>query len=103
MKRPPKRYIGFLFEPGRATRREVQAALDAAWRRAAPAQPSPMRLVLCESGTGVLVVPRGRERDARDSLAAPAAGGAGVRITPVVTSGTIAAVKVRLKAVARPR
>ena len=94
VKRPPKRYVGLRFTPEAATRREVASAVEAAWKAGASPGPAP-RLLVCESGAAIVVVPRGDERAARAAFgAAPA--GARVALTPVVTSGTIASVKARL-------
>jgi len=98
VKRPPKRYLGLRFAPASASRREVSAAVEAAWRRekgrAGRAAP---RLLVCEDGVGIVVVARGEERAAREALEVPAGVGA-VALVPVVTSGTIAAVRERMAA-----
>lgn len=90
VKRPPRRYIGIRYEPQAATRREVTRALESLWRGG----PAP-RLLVCEEGSAIVLVARGEEARARKLL--EGAGGA-VRLEPIVTSGTIAAVKKRLRA-----
>jgi hypothetical protein len=58
---------------------------------------------VCEDGAAIVVVARGLERFARKAMddggtpgGAPGAAPSGVTLVPVVTSGTIAAVKKRL-------
>ena len=96
-KRPSRRYIGFRYEPLHATRKEVNAALDGAWRAAA-AEPSAAapRLLVCQRGVGILVVPTARAAQARLALEWEAREGA-VHMSPVVSSGTIAAIKRKMR------
>jgi len=103
-RRPSRRYIGFRIAPSGASRREVQAALDAAWRHDSrpPAEVAP-RLLVCEAGVGIAVVPTPQASAARRAIAAGSPRAA-VRLTPEVTSGTIITVKERMGVSAkRPR
>ena len=92
VKRPPRRYLGLRVSPPGASRREVSAAVEAAWKRSGAAG-APPRLLVCQGGAAIILVARGQERDAR---AAVAGTGGPVSLEAVVTSGTIAAVKERL-------
>lgn len=94
VKRPPRRYLGLRFTPPAASRREVGAAIEALWKARSEKGTVP-RLLVCQTGVAVVVVPRGEERQARAAFGA-AAPNARFRFTPVVTSGTIATVKERL-------
>jgi hypothetical protein len=84
--------VGLRFAPPTASRREVGGAVEAAWRGHG-AKGAPPKLLVCEGGAAVVVVDRGREREARAAL--DGAKGA-VSLSTVVTSGTISAVKRRL-------
>jgi RNase P/RNase MRP subunit POP5 len=95
VKRPPRRYVGLRYAPESAGRREVAAAVEAAWRGTGDGGNAP-RLLVCEGGAAIVVVGRGEEAAARAALAAAGKPGA-IALTPVVTSGTIATVKERLR------
>jgi len=95
VKRPPRRYLGLRYVPDSATRREVAAAIEAAWKGKAEGGSAP-RLLVCQAGAAIVVVGRGQEAAARAALAAAVKPGA-LSLTPVVTSGTIATVKERLR------
>jgi RNase P/RNase MRP subunit POP5 len=56
---------------------------------------APPRLLVCEAGAAIVLVARGEEAGARRALATHTGGA--LRLTPVVTSGTIASVKLRLR------
>jgi RNase P/RNase MRP subunit POP5 len=100
VKRPPRRYLGLRYAPETASRREVGAAIEAAWKGNGDGGIAP-RLLVCQAGAAIIVVGRGQEAAARGALATAAKPGA-PSLTPVVTSGTIATVKERL-AVKTPR
>jgi len=82
----------------------VQAALDAAWRATQPGHASPApRLLVCEGGVGIAVALTPHALAARRAIGAGAPGAA-VRLTPVVTSGTIIKVKQAMRITTkRPR
>lgn len=96
-KRPARRYLGLTYEPAGATRKEVTRAIEEGWARVgAPRGTQAPRLLVCEAGKAIVAVPRELAPLARRAAeAAPPAAG-GVRVAPVVTSGTVAAVKEHL-------
>jgi RNase P/RNase MRP subunit POP5 len=95
VKRPPRRYIGLRFEPASASRKEVGQAIEACFASARKGDgPAAPRLLVCEAGAAIVLVPRGEEAGARRALAKQSGGA--LRLTPVVTSGTISSVKLRL-------
>ncbi|HKZ59073.1 MAG TPA: hypothetical protein VJ547_04380 [Candidatus Thermoplasmatota archaeon] len=96
-KRPARRYIGLIYAPASATRREVTRAIEEAWSRKGPKGPAPApRLLVCEGGRAIVAVPRELAASARLATDAPPPAAGGLSLSPVVTSGTVAAVKARL-------
>lgn len=100
VRRPGRRYVGFRFDPPSAARRDVSRAIEAAWNAIASGEPLARdgrpRLLVCEQGAGILVVPSAASATMRAALAKPSGSNAGIVLRPVVTSGTIATVKERL-------
>jgi len=99
VKRPSRRYIGFRYDPPATSRKAVGAAVE---RLAGPepARGNPdsrPRLLVCHEGAGILVVATPKAAEVRKAMAARAGSGEPLSMTSVVTSGTIATVKLRLK------
>jgi hypothetical protein len=102
-KRPSRRYIGFRYEPAQATRKDVSAAIEGAWRVVEQgARAPPPRLLVCQRGVGIVVVPTPLAPAARAALARGGTGGA-VKTVSEVSSGTIAAVKRKMRVGRTPK
>ena len=99
VKRPSRRYIGFRYEPAAAARKSVGAAVERLIEAAPPrANPeSKPRLLVCHEGAGILVVATAQAAAVRRAIDARAGSQEPLRMTSVVSSGTIATVKLRLK------
>lgn len=96
VKRPGRRYIGFRYRPGSASRKDVGRAIEAAWADGAPeGAPERPRLLVCDGGSAILVIPTPGARAMRAALGRDRPAG-GLKMEPVVTSGTITTVKQRL-------
>lgn len=104
VRRPTRRYIGFRYQPGSASRRKVARAIEHVWD-AGPGDGSKSapRLLVCEQGSGILVIATAGGDAMRAALSRSSGGGAGIVMEPVVTSGTIITVKERMGLTSRRR